>query len=187
VNNSSKSNLTGGSQKSKLADNTINLICCQNEFEIATSEKSSSNRLNREIQAYLSLPYCFQQPQSQQSSDELFVYSLKLFEKHFSDSAATPSLPSIYDNLRIYCAPKPKNCDFATINLNYVACQNNSAKTTTTTAFNFAVNKYFRRQLSNLILADLLGTAEITSQNLTTSYLAAYGVFVVSFFVFISS
>lgn len=122
----------------RLPQNTLNLICGLSELErkptsteqaaLAASSSShvSSNKLNREIQSYMSLPYTdgARSLIPPANADATVIYTLKFIERHLNSTEpidASSDSTSVYDSLRQYCAQKTRNCDFTLVNLNYYA------------------------------------------------------------------
>lgn len=178
--------------KKKLPVNTINLLCGDCEIESAATSKPHGldpskcqqfDKFNREIQLYLSLPYMSMQSASR-AGDALLAYHFRLFEKHlyenFESTSVVATLPSLYDNLCIYCAQKIKNCDLNVINLNYFNASTGGTVALSEKIFNLTANKYFRRMLSKSILNDLLNQSTLNNKNLISNYLCAPAMFVVS-------
>lgn len=205
-----------GKDKSKLALNTYNLLCSQNEFVDQTTGTGTAGagadscglaslKQNREIQAYLSMPYSepstpsssssssssrsssssqhnqqYQQHQHQQQQS----YWFKLMDRHVTHTLTTTApgpAGSVYDNLRQYCTQRPRNLDFSVVNLNYNINPTVFTTSSSKSSLNLAANKYFRRALGRLVLTDLLNyTNNIASSPPTPhSYMTPNGLFIV--------
>lgn len=192
------------SNNNKLGVNAYNLLCNQSEFveqAIGGCESTLPCKHNREIQAYVCLPYTEPEITSQQRthhsstsgsshSSSLSSPAIRLIDRHMTHvdgQSSSSTRMSVYDTLRQYCAQKPRNCDFTTVNLNYNVTANNNPTTVTkpsSTTFNLAASKYFRRTLGRLVLGDLLNyipTQSSSSPPMPHSYMTPNGLFVVSF------
>lgn len=181
--------------------NAYNLLCNQSEFveqAIGGCESTLPCKHNREIQAYVCLPYTEPEITSQQRThhsstnssssshpSNLASPATRLIDRHMTHvDGQSPSSMPVYDTLRQYCTQKPRNCDFTTVNLNYnVTANNPNVSKSSSTTFNLAASKYFRRTLGRLVLGDLLNyipTHSSSSPPMPHSYMTPNGLFVVS-------
>jgi hypothetical protein len=140
----------------------------------ANNKKSTTSRLNREIQIYQSLPFVLGSIDAPGISD-LCKQNLSLIETHLSSS-------DIYAQLRMMCADTKanNNCDLNIVHLNQLItsnAKNAAANAAASMHLSLASNKYFRRLLGQAILSELLGVKLVNTSKHLVNYLPGFNLF----------